>query len=126
MQAQFHTSDRIVFVLFGLRLVPRLGSFAAVKTGQMSVQTQAAGAARWRSPFQMAQLYLQAHPKEGGCLVACSAGSSDEPRRSVGQSFLVSGTSLRPVSKFCFPFYRNYLQLRFLVWGALSDEKTGV
>jgi hypothetical protein len=48
-------------------------------------------------------------------------------RRSVGQSVLVSGTHLGPATNFS-PSLFNYFQTvaGLLMWGALSDERTGL
>jgi hypothetical protein len=51
----------------------------------------------------------------------------DSPRRSVGQSVLVSGTHLGPATKFT-PFYFNYLLTvtDLLMRDSLPDEKSGL
>jgi hypothetical protein len=48
-------------------------------------------------------------------------------RHSVGQSVLVSGTHLRPATNFSHSFFNFFLTVSdLLIWGALSDEKSGL
>jgi hypothetical protein len=48
-------------------------------------------------------------------------------RRSVGESSFMSDTHLGPATNCFTPFFFNYFRLTdLLMWGALSDEKSGL
>jgi hypothetical protein len=56
-----------------------------------------------------------------------SKSKSHYDQQSVGQSILVSGTHLGPVANFSHSLFDFFFTLSgLLMWGALSDEKSGL